>query len=400
MRALHGSASLTSLIRSSRTLFALARALPFLVLLAVLGIELSPAHFLYTGPLLSPAPALAAVTMGPAGTGSVVLMAGALSTVTATQNHAWGTQEVYSNLLALLVVSVASLATSTARVHREKELAQARRIAQVSQDVVLRPVPARLGGVRAAGLYLAAEEGARIGGDLYEVLATPFGIRIIVGDVRGKGLPAVRSAAAVLGAFREAADYEPELPDTVTRCEAALRRELTRAQSHGETTEPRDPAEEFVTVVIAQITDAPVVELVSRGHPAPLLLRRGETTPLETASPSPPLGLEEFLGTSRVPAEKYPFEHGDRLLLYTDGVLEARDPARNFFDLPTHLAQLHEFTPQALLERLRTLLLHHTRGRLADDAAMIIIERDTSRSPAPTTSVRKPQRSDPLPSPD
>ncbi|MFF2189475.1 PP2C family protein-serine/threonine phosphatase [Streptomyces sp. NPDC058155] len=386
MRALLGSASGVSLIRSSRTLFALARALPFAVLLSVLGIELSPAHFLYTGPLLSPAPALAAVTMGPAGTGSVVLMAGVVSTVTATHNHAWGTPEVYANLLALLVVSVASLATSTARVRREKELAQVRRIAQVSQDVVLRPVPARLTGVRAAGVYLAAEEGAHIGGDLYEVLATPFGIRIIVGDVRGKGLPAVRSAAAVLGAFREAADYEPELPDLALRCEAALRRELTRAESLQETTAPRDPGEEFVTVILAQVTDAPVVELVSRGHPPPLLLRRGETTSLETASPLPPLGLEEFLSTSPVPTEKYPFEHGDRLLLYTDGVLEARDPARNFFDLPAHLAKQHDLAPQALLDRLRTSLLLHTKGRLADDAAIIIIERDARHTSAPPAS--------------
>lgn len=342
MRAFYGSPSVVSLIRSSRTLFALARALPFAVLLTVLGIEFTPAHVLYTGPLLSPAPALAAVTMGPVGTGSVVLMAGAVSTITATHNHAWGTQEVYTNLLALLVVSVASLATSTARVRRDKELDKVRRIAQVSQDVVLRPVPAHLDGVRAAGVYLAAEEGAHIGGDLYEVLATPFGIRIIVGDVRGKGLPAVRSAAAVLGAFREAADYEPELPRMALRCEAALRRELTRAQSLEETTEPRDPAEEFVTVVLAQITDAPVVELVSRGHPPPLLLCRGEASSLETTSPLPPLGLEEFLSTSPIPIEKYPFGQGDRLLLYTDGVLEARDPARNFFDLPAHLAQLHD----------------------------------------------------------
>lgn len=375
MRALYGSVSAMSLIRSNRALFALARALPFMVLLAVLGIEISPAHFLYTGPLLSPAPALAAVTMDPAGTGSVVLIAGVLSTVTATQNHAWGTSEVYSNLLALLVVSVASLATSTARVHRENELAKARRIAQVSQDVVLRPVPARLEGVRAAGLYLAAEEGARIGGDLYEVLATPFGVRIIVGDVRGKGLPAVRSAAAVLGAFREAADYEPELPDVVMRCEAALRRELTRAESLEETAESRDPAEEFATVVLAQVTDAPVVELVSRGHPPPLLLRQGEVSTLGTASPLPPLGLEEFLSTSPATVEKYPFRQGDRLLLYTDGVLEARDPARNFFDLPAHLTQLYDCTLREALDRLRASLHHHTRGRLADDAAMIIVER-------------------------
>lgn len=46
MRAFHGSPSVVSLIRASRTLFALARALPFSVLLTVLGIEFSPAHAL------------------------------------------------------------------------------------------------------------------------------------------------------------------------------------------------------------------------------------------------------------------------------------------------------------------------------------------------------------------
>ncbi|MFC9424280.1 PP2C family protein-serine/threonine phosphatase [Streptomyces sp. NPDC056987] len=392
MRVFHGSASGTSRISSSRTLFALARALPFAVLVSVLGIELSPAHFLYTGPLLSPAPALAAITMGPVGTGSVILMAGVVSAITATYNHAWGTQLVYANLLALLVVSVASLATSTARVHRERELATVRRIAQVSQDVVLRPVPARLDGVRAAGVYLAAEAGARIGGDLYEVLATPFGIRIIVGDVRGKGLPAVRAAAAVLGAFREAAYYEPGLPDVIRRCEAALRRELSRA-SPARTGGPEDPdapegdpAEQFVTAVLAQVPDAPVVELVSRGHPAPLLLHRGEVGALEIACPLPPLGLEEFLGTPPMPVEKYVFEQGDQLLLYTDGVLEARDTGGNFFDLPAHLARLRGRPPQELLDRLRLFLVDHTKGHLADDAAMIIIERTACRGSARVTS--------------
>ncbi|MFB7764199.1 PP2C family protein-serine/threonine phosphatase [Streptomyces xiamenensis] len=368
-------------VSSSRSLFALARALPFALLLAVLTIELSPFSFLYTGPLLSPAPALAAVTMGPAGTGSAILMAGVVSTITATHNHAWGSQQVYANLLALLVVSVASLATSIARVRKEQELAKVRRISQVSQDVVLHPVPARLNDVTAAGLYLAAEAGARIGGDLYEVLDTPFGIRIIVGDAQGKGLPAVRTAAAVLGAFREAAHYEPELPEVMRRCEAALHRELSRARGDQEAAEPLDPTEQFVTAVLAQVPDTPVVDLVSRGHHPPLLLHRSEADALETSCPLPPLGLEEFLGSHPMPVQTHPFEPGDRLLLYTDGAVEARDPAGNFFDLPAHLAQLSEDGPLGkVLDRLRAFLLDHTRGNLADDTAMIIIERHTRHS--------------------
>ncbi|MEE4590599.1 hypothetical protein V2J94_01580 [Streptomyces sp. DSM 41524] len=115
----------------SQTLFAITRCLPFLVLAAVLGIELSPAHTLYTGPLLSPAPALAAVTMGPVGTGGVTVLAGVVSAITAIHNDAWGTPQLYANLLALLVVAVASMATCAVRVRRDGELAHIRRIAEV-----------------------------------------------------------------------------------------------------------------------------------------------------------------------------------------------------------------------------------------------------------------------------
>ena len=106
----------------NQTLFAIARCLPFVVMAVVVTIELTPAHVLYTGPLLTPAPALAAVTMGPVGTGGVVLLAAGISALTATHNHAWGTQQVYANLLAQLVVSVASVASSAIRERRGQEL--------------------------------------------------------------------------------------------------------------------------------------------------------------------------------------------------------------------------------------------------------------------------------------
>ncbi|MFE5538561.1 PP2C family protein-serine/threonine phosphatase [Streptomyces sp. NPDC056519] len=362
-----------------QVLYVLAECLPFAIALSVLIIEFTPAHVLYTGPLLVATPALAAVAMGPKGVLAAVALAVAVSVTTATYNGAWGSQQVYTNFLALFLVSLASLATSsTVRKRREDELEQVRRIAVAAQEAVLRPVPVRLGPLRVAGMYLAAETGARIGGDLYEAVQTRYGVRVIVGDVRGKGLPAVRAAAAVLGAFREAVHYEEELTEVVNRCEAALLRD---AAVPG-VIDPEALVEGFVTVLVAQVPDGPVVEVVNRGHPPPLLLRDGRVRALEPDCPLPPLGLAEFVTGPAGTADSYSFAPGDRLLLYTDGVIEARDADGEFFALPEAMEAMAavdavEEAPDAqeFLDRLHRGLLRHTRHRLADDAAMFLVDR-------------------------
>ncbi|MEU5643900.1 PP2C family protein-serine/threonine phosphatase [Streptomyces milbemycinicus] len=359
----------------SRKLFVIARCLPFVALAAVVTIELSPAHVVYTGPLLSPAPALAAVTMGPLGTGAVAVLALLVSSTTATVNHAWGTQQVYANMAALLLVAIASVVSSAVRVRRTRELTQVRRIAEVSQNVVLRPLPTRMGVVMAASVYLAAERGAQIGGDLYEAMTTRFGVRLIVGDVRGKGLAAVRSAAAVLGAFREAVHYERDLAEVMHRCAAALQREYALLDR---TTDPRhweEQAEQFVTVLLAQVPDDATIQLINRGHPPPLIVQGGCVRTLDPTRPLPPLGLEEFLTGPPIATETYPFSAGERLLLHTDGVLEARNRSHEFFPLPETLEILDGATPEEYLDRLRQALVRHADGHLTDDAAMILIER-------------------------
>ncbi len=387
MRSLFRSPRLPGADSHRTVLFTLAQCVPFAIALFVLIVELSPAHMLVTGPVLTATPALAALTMGPRGTLSTAAVALAVNITTATINDAWGTQQVFGNLLGLLLVSVASVTMSNAvRTRRQIELDQVRRIAVAAQDVILRPVPARLGPVRAASLCLAAGTGAQVGGDLYEAVHTSYGVRMVVGDVRGKGLAAVRAVAVALGAFREAVHYEEDLVEVMNHCAAALRREVTVPGAY----EPHVVVEGFTTALLAQVPEEPVVHLVNRGHPPPLLLHRGRVRALVPTTARPPLGLEDLVTGPPEEHESYPFAPGDRLLMYTDGVIEARSPANEFFSLPEAVEALQPLAPPEFLAELHRALLRHTEGRLTDDVAMILVDRLDEEIGVPLSTAAPP----------
>jgi serine phosphatase RsbU (regulator of sigma subunit) len=265
----------------------------------------------------------------------------------------------FTALVSVAGVTGAGVAAAVMRSRREAELASVRSIAEVAQRVLLRPVPRTAGPVQVAVSYTSAVAEARIGGDLYEVVASPQGVRVLVGDVQGKGLAAVETAAVVLGAFREAAHDESDLVGLGERLERSVARELE--------------GEKFVTAILAEIAPAGGAVLLNYGHPPPMLVGQDGSV----AFPQPPtyalpLGLGVHAAEGPKPY-RVDFEPGDQLLLYTDGVSEARDAQGAFFPLADRAYLLKDPDAQSALEALREDLVRHIVGPPHDDAAMLLL---------------------------
>ncbi|WP_313904693.1 PP2C family protein-serine/threonine phosphatase [Streptomyces sp. SLBN-118] len=109
--------------------------------------------------------------------------------------------------------------------------------------------------------------------------------------------------------------------------------------------------------------------MINCGHPSPLLLRGGRVTALDVRRPAPPLGLTEIVDFDVAP-ETFAFEPGDIILLYTDGVIEARDRSGAFYPLGERVARWTGEHPETLLRRLCRDLLGHVGESLGDDATM------------------------------
>jgi serine phosphatase RsbU (regulator of sigma subunit) len=265
--------------------------------------------------------------------------------------------EIVTRFLVVIAGGGLAVWLSARRVRREQDFAAMSRVAEVAQRCVLTSVPPELGGLAFASRYISATPAALIGGDFYEVLECEGGgVRAVVGDVRGKGLDAVRLAAVVLGSFREAAQSLDRLEDVAALVDRRLRRHLE--------------AEDFVTAVFAEFAPDGSLRVVNCGHHPPLLVRAG--TGIELLTPgtaTTPLGLDPT-----PVGESVTMHPGDRLLLYTDGLVEARSRSGRTIALD-HLAGtlLHPNLDGALSEliaALKTLVI----GALEDDLALLLVE--------------------------
>ncbi len=344
--------------------------LPAMLLIGGLAFDLlTPARYT-AAPFFSAAPLVAAPLYSLRNTALVsVLSVLAELGVVAVHGRAGG-YESYTEAVTVLVVAFLALGINRAVRMTDARLASVRDVAEVAQRAVLPLPPDRISGLDVAARYEAAQADARIGGDLYAVQDTPHGVRLIVGDVRGKGLEAVEAAVIVIGAFREAAEQEATLEAVAGRLERALQRE-------GRRREGLDQFEGFTTAVLAEVPseERGVLRVLNRGHPAPLLLcADGTLRELEPRIPALPLGLSEVAGWPDR-ADQADFPPGAMLLLFTDGVTEARDSGGVFYQPAVRLAGRAFSGPDELLDALIDDVARHTGGETADDMALLAVRR-------------------------
>ncbi|MFC6065715.1 PP2C family protein-serine/threonine phosphatase, partial [Streptomyces ochraceiscleroticus] len=372
-----------------RRLFVLV--LPGIWVAAILAWELAGTGHAQPLQLLAAAPAIAC-----AGTGrrECVVLGGLCALIALVPLGAAGQDTAPATRLgtcaAILVVVAASYLTAGRRARLLRELARTRDVAEAAQRLVLRPLPERIGGIRVAAGHLSAGEGALIGGDLYDAVPTRYGLRVVIGDVRGHGLPAVGTVSAMLGCFREAAHDEPELSGVLRCLDRALARHLAGrggpAPEEGAGAEDAGMAEEFVTVLLLQVAQGGEYTALNCGHPWPYRFSSGTAEPVAQDEPLPPLGL--FPLPDRLHPLSGRLAGREGLLLYTDGAEDARDAHGAFFPLHAELlaclsgAAPPPLAPRALVAAVRDRIVRHAGGRLTDDVALLALAEDRPHVPA------------------
>jgi sigma-B regulation protein RsbU (phosphoserine phosphatase) len=332
----------------------------FVVLCLVMAVEVADGpRANYIG-LLAAAPFLAAAFAS----WREVLLVGSVATVLAgifggidlmqPGDDQHRTLTILLNLGGVVFATGIGSAVGAIRQRQTARFAELSRLASVVQGAVLRPLGPQVGPLTVAARYISASAAADIGGDLYEALDTPYGVRMIIGDVRGKGLDAVRLASIVLGSYRHVAYERADLRAIVADLDRAV------ARSVGD--------EDFVTAALIEERGG-TLTIVNCGHPAPLLLRRGEVIALDPPSNAPPLG---FMPVVKPRVER--LEPGDRLLFFTDGLAEARRDGQFFPTAERARRLLGHGTVADGLASLESALVEWVRGRLDDDIALVLVE--------------------------
>ncbi|MFD8481987.1 PP2C family protein-serine/threonine phosphatase [Kitasatospora sp. NPDC059673] len=352
----------------------LRRATPALLAIGVVAVaDILAGSSTYLAPLMVVVPSIATLTLKPRELIAVCLL-GLL--VMFGLNHYYDrvtapadSRFLFGATISYLALSAFSAFVAELRMRRAEAFTAVSSVAEAAQRALLSQPEPVVGPLRLAVRYVSAADAARIGGDLYSVLDTPYGTRVLVGDVRGKGLGAVQTAAVVLGAFREAAYDETELPVVAGRIEASMHRHVADG--------------EFTTALFAEFGATGRIELLHLGHVPPIRVGAdGRAEVLEATDPWLPLGLGDLAAAGAPCPTAVAFGPQDVLVLCTDGVVEAKGRrSGTFYPLAERVGPLVKDGWRSLADletavaRIYSDLLAHTGGELADDALLLLITR-------------------------
>jgi hypothetical protein len=337
-------------------------AVAWLAAIAIWGLALP--NTVVPDTLFAVAPLMACSVLSPRATAYLAAAAVLLVLGSGVWNGSLDSAQQWIRVLDVVLVSSAAVVIATVRVRRERRLSRLTAIAETAQRVILPKVPTVTEGLHISSRYVSAARDAVVGGDLYDCSVTEGYTRFIVGDVRGKGLAAVEQAARVIRAFRQA---------------AAVRASLTEA-AHDMNSYliPFLGEEEFATALLMDLTEPHTITLTSCGHPPAVLVRANGFAEFLEAPAGMPLGVGESTDDAR-----FAWRPGDRVLLYTDGLSEARDAGGEFFPILEAgplLAEGHvEEALDTLLDRVRA---HVPSGELKDDLAVLLLENAPTHEPS------------------
>jgi hypothetical protein len=213
----------------------------------------------------------------------------------------------------------------------------------------------------------ALEPAYEVAGDTVDYAVDAGWARVAVLDGMGHGLRSAQLATVAVAAYRSARRAGRSLTDTAAFIHDAL------IEAFGGTA--------FATAVLAELdTDTGMLSWVNAGHPAPLLLREGRLVRSLQIRPMLPFGLVVTgRPASTVNVGREQLQPDDRILLYTDGVTEARSPAGAFFGDQALVDLLERnlaagLPAQETMRRVVRALLDHQQGQLTDDATLLMLE--------------------------
>jgi len=244
------------------------------------------------------------------------------------------------------------------------ELLRRRQPMSMASELLWELVPPLL--LASDGFVLAAllEPSYDVGGDAFDYAINGETLHFAVFDAMGHGLAATGVAAFALSAYRHCRRLQCDPAETYAAIDTAI--------------DEQYPSNRFVTALIAELDLASGrLRWISAGHPAPLLLRAGRFIKTLDLAPSPPMGMRLAAAAPVVGEES--LEPGDMVLLYTDGLTEARRPGGELFTVE----RLGEFIEREAasghaapetLRRLREALIERREASLQDDATAVLVE--------------------------